>query len=201
MIRPSAPLFAFVVLMILTPFFYAKGVELKVQISEFGRTKDGDPVYRYILTNKRGVEADVISYGAALVSLRVPDRIGKIADVVLGYDSLDGYEQDKAFFGATIGRYGNRIARGQFTLNGALFHLPKNDSPNSLHGGTRGFNKRIWTGVDRSSANAQILELSDTSQDGEEGYTGTLKVKVTYTLPAEANELRIDYSATTDAVA
>jgi aldose 1-epimerase len=198
MIRTSAHLFAFVVLMVFTPFFNAKGVELKVQVSEFGRTKDGDPVYRYILTNKKGVEADVISYGAALVSLRVPDRNGKIADVVLGYDSLDGYEQDKSFFGATIGRYGNRIAGGQFALNGALFHLPKNDGPNSLHGGTRGFNKRIWTGIDRSSANAQILELSYASQDGEEGYPGTLKVKVTYTLPAETNELRIDYSATTD---
>jgi aldose 1-epimerase len=140
----------------------------------------------------------VISYGAALVSLQAPDRNGKSADIVLGYDSLDGYEQDKSFFGATIGRYGNRIAGGQFTLDGTVFHPPKNDGPNSLHGGSRGFNKRVWTGVDRSRADAQVLELTYTSQDGEEGYPGTLKVQVTYTLPAEANELRIDYSATTD---
>jgi aldose 1-epimerase len=184
---------------IFTASLGAKGTGLgKMQVSEFGKTKEREAVYRHVLANKKGVEADVISYGAALVSLKAPDRSGKIADIVLGYANLDGYEQDKSFFGATIGRYGNRIAGGQFTLDGTLFHLPKNDGPNSLHGGTRGFNKRVWTGVDRSSANAQVLELSYTSQDGEEGYPGTLKVKVTYTLPAETNELRIDYSATTD---
>ena len=111
---------------------------------------------------------------------------------------MEGYEQGKSYFGGTIGRYGNRIARGEFTLDETAFHLPKNDGPNSLHGGTVGFNKRIWTGVDRSRADAEVLELSYTSADGEEGYPGTLKVKVTYTLPAEANELRIDYTATTD---
>jgi aldose 1-epimerase len=116
----------------------------------------------------------------------------------LGYDDLAGYEQGKSFLGATIGRYGNRIAGGEFTLDGKVFHLPKNDGPNSLHGGTRGFNKRVWTGVDRSRADAQVLVLSYTSPDGEEGYPGTLQAKVTYTLPVEASELQIDYSATTD---
>ena len=188
----------FVALLILANCFSVKGGERKIQVSDFGKTKNGDTVYRFVLTNTKGVKAVVISYGAALVSLKAPDRNGKSADIVLGYDSLDGYEQDKAFFGATIGRYGNRIAGGQFTLDGTVFHLPKNDGPNSLHGGSRGFNKRIWTGVDRSRADAQVLELTYTSQDGEEGYPGTLKVQVTYTLPAEANELRIDYSATTD---
>jgi len=189
---------AIVALLILANGLNAEVAERKIQVSDFGKTKNGDTVYRFVLANTKGFEAVVISYGAALVSLRAPDRNGKSADIVLGYDSLDGYEQDKAFFGATIGRYGNRIAGGQFTLDGTVFHLPKNDGPNSLHGGSRGFNKRIWSGVDRSRADAQVLELTYTSQDGEEGYPGTLKVQVTYTLPEETNELRIDYSATTD---
>ena len=198
MLRPAAGVFVFLVLLIFTTSLIAKGGERKVQVSEFGKTKDGETIYRFLLTNKKSVEASVISYGATLISLRVPDRNGKIGDVVLGYDGLDGYEQGKSYFGGTIGRYGNRIAGGQFTLDGTVFHLPKNDGPNSLHGGTTGFNKRVWTGVDRSRPDAQVLELSYTSADGEEGYPGTLQVKVTYTLPAETNELRIDYSASTD---
>jgi aldose 1-epimerase len=191
-------LFAFFLLSLFTIPFYATEVEHKVQVSEFGKTSDGVSVSRYVLTNEQGVEAVVISYGATLVSLKVPDRAGKSADVVLGYDTVEGYEQGKSYFGGTIGRYGNRIARGEFTLGGTTFHLPKNDGPNSLHGGTVGFNKRIWTDVDHSRADAQVLELSYASADGEEGYPGTLKVKVTYTLPADTNELRIDYTATTD---
>jgi aldose 1-epimerase len=169
-----------------------------VQISEFGKTKDGITVHRYVLTNKEGVEAVVISYGAALNSLKLPDRDGKVADVVLAYDNVGGYDQDKSYFGATIGRYGNRIVGGQFVLDGTIFTLPKNDGPNTLHGGTIGFNKRIWTAVDRSRADADVLELTYTSPDGEEGFPGTLKATVTYTLPADKNELRIDYSAVTD---
>ncbi|HTQ59014.1 MAG TPA: aldose epimerase family protein [Candidatus Solibacter sp.] len=176
----------------------AAGVGLKVRVSDFGKTSDGTTIHRYTLSNKNGMEALVISYGATLVSLKVPDRTGEEADVVLGYDTLDGYEQGKSFFGGTIGRYGNRIAHGEFTLDGTLYHLPKNDGPNSLHGGTTGLNKRIWEGVDRSTADAQILELRYTCPDGEEGFPGTLKVTVTYTLPTESNELRIDYLATTD---
>jgi aldose 1-epimerase len=183
---------------LLTATFDAKGTDRKVQVSDFGKTADGISVYRYTLTNDRGVEAAVISYGATLVSLKVPDRNGKIADVVLGYDTVDGYEQGASYFGGTIGRYGNRIAGGKFTLDGKVFQLPTNDGLNSLHGGTIGFNKRIWTAVDRSRLDAEVLELSYTSPDGEEGYPGALKVKVTYTLPAESNELRIDYLATTD---
>ncbi|MGC1620142.1 MAG: aldose epimerase family protein [Candidatus Acidiferrum sp.] len=178
--------------------FCAQGAEPKVQVSDFGKTADGASIHRYVLTNSRGVEAVVISYGATLVSLKVPDRNGKIADVVLGYDNLEGYEQGKAYFGGTIGRYGNRIAKGDFSLDGTQFHLPVNDGPNSLHGGTIGFNKRVWTAIDRSRTGAEVLELSYTSPDGEEGYPGTLRVKVTYTLPANSNELRIDYAATTD---
>lgn len=198
MTRLPILLFAFFSFLMFATSLLASGSGPKLQASEFGKTSDGVSVYRYVLTNNNGVEAVVITYGATLVSLKVPDRNGKAADIVLGYDNLDGYEQGKSYFGATIGRYGNRIARGEFTLDGTVFHLPKNDGPNSLHGGTRGFNKRVWTAVDRSRAGAQILELSYTSADGEEGYPGTLKVKVIYTLPAETSELRIDYTATTD---
>jgi len=193
-----AILFALFNFLMWSTAFHATRAERKVQTSAFGRTSAGVSVSRYTLTNNKGAEAVVISYGATLVSLKVPDRTGKSADVVLGYDTVDGYEQGKSYFGGTIGRYGNRIARGEFTLDGAVFHFAKNDEPNSLHGGTVGFNKRIWTGVDRSRADSEVLELSYTSPDGEEGYPGTVKVKVTYTLPAEANELHIDYTATTD---
>jgi aldose 1-epimerase len=196
--RSTAAILTFLSVLIFTNRLIAKGIERKVQISAFGTTKDRVTVYRYVLSNKKGVEAVVISYGAALNSLKIPDRDGKVADVVLAYDDIGGYEQDKAYFGATIGRYGNRIAGGQFVLDGTTFHIPKNDGPNTLHGGTTGFNKRIWVGVDRSRADAEVLELSYTSPDGEEGFPGTLKVTVTYTLPADKNELRIDYSATTD---
>jgi aldose 1-epimerase len=169
-----------------------------VNVSQFGKTKEGAVVHRWVLRNSKGMEAVVIDYGASLASLKVPDRDGKMADVVLGYEDVAGYESDKSYFGASIGRYGNRIAGGQFTLDGRVFHLPQNDGPNSLHGGSPGFNKRLWTGGVRSRTDAQVLELSYTSPDGEEGYPGTLKVKVTYTLPAEKNELHIDYQATTD---
>jgi aldose 1-epimerase len=198
MTRPTSIVFAILSLLVFTTCLIARGTERKVQISEFGKTKDGATVYRYVLANKKGVEAVVISYGAALNSLKIPDRDGKVADVVLAYGDIGGYEQDKAYFGATIGRYGNRIAGGQFVLDGTSFHIPTNDGPNALHGGTIGFNKRIWTAVDRSRADAEVLELKYTSPDGEEGFPGTLTLTVTYTLPADKNELRIDYSATTD---
>jgi aldose 1-epimerase len=198
MIRPTAIVLVLFSLFFATTSVFAKAPQRGIQVSEFGKTKNGATVYRYVLTNDQGLEAVVISYGASLVSLKIPDRDGKLADVVLGYDDLEGYEQDKAYIGATLGRYGNRIAGGEFVLDGTTFHIPKNNGPNSLHGGTIGFNKRVWTGVDRSRAGAQAVELSYTSPDGEQGFPGTLKVTVTYTLQADKNELRIDYSAATD---
>jgi aldose 1-epimerase len=198
MTRPTAIVLVLFSFFIAATSLFAKNPQRKVQISEFGKTKDGATVYRYVLTNDKSLEAVVISYGASLVSLKIPDRDGKVADVVLGYDDLDGYEQDKAYIGATIGRYGNRIAGGEFVLDGTTFHIPKNNGPNTLHGGTIGFNKRVWTGVDRSRADAQVMELSYTSPDGEQGFPGRLTVTVTYTLRTDKNELRIDYSATTD---
>ena len=170
----------------------------KMQEQSFGKTEDGQQINLYTLTNKNGMEAAIINYGATLVSLKVPDRKGKLGDVVLGYDKLEDYEKGASFFGGTIGRYANRIAHGKFTLDGSAYTLPLNDGPNSLHGGVKGFNKRVWTAKDASGASGEALELTYMAKDGEEGYPGNLTVKVVYTLLADRNELRIDYSASTD---
>jgi aldose 1-epimerase len=163
----------------------------------FGKTSDGRPVDLYTLTNKKGMEVAITNFGGIIVSLKAPDRNGKYEDVVLGYDSIDGYLTNKAFFGALIGRYGNRIAHGKFTLNGTAYDLPKNDGDNTLHGGPEGFNKRLWNAKDVSSSKGQALELTYVSADGEEGFPGKLSAKVVYTLN-DQNELTISYSATTD---
>ena len=169
----------------------------RIKKSLFGKTADGTDVYLYTLTNKRGAEVSITTYGARVVTLKVPDRDGKIGDVVLGYDNLDGYLKDTAYFGAVPGRYANRIAHGKFVLDGKTYSLPLNDGPNSLHGGTQGFDKRVWSAKDVSTPAAEALELTYLSRDGEEGYPGNLTAHVTYTL-TENNELRIEYSATTD---
>lgn len=166
----------------------------KMQKQSFGKTEDGQQVDLYILTNKNGMEAAITNYGGTVVSLMVPDRNGKRDDVVLGYDTLDGYATGKAYIGATVGRYANRIAHATFTLDGITYKLAKNDGDNHLHGG---FNKRVWTARDVSSNAGQALELTYLSKDGEEGFPGNLPVKVVYTL-TDKNELKIDYSATTD---
>jgi aldose 1-epimerase len=173
-----------------------------IQKHAFGKSEDGQAVDLYLLRNKSGMEVSITNYGGAVVSLKVPDKAGKFADVVLGYDDLQGYIADKSFFGAIIGRYANRIAHGKFTLNGSSHSLAKNNGENSLHGGNKGFNKRVWTAQvltvnDVSGSGAQALELTYRSQDGEEGYPGNLTAKVVYTL-TEKNELKIEYSATTD---
>jgi aldose 1-epimerase len=166
----------------------------KMQKQSFGKTEDGQPVDLYILTDKNGMEAAITNYGGTVVSLKVADRSGKFEDVVLGYDDLDGYATGKAYIGATVGRYANRIAHATFTLDSSTYTLAKNDGDNHLHGG---FNKRVWTAKDVSSSAGQALELTYLSKDGEEGFPGTLPVKVVYTL-TDQNELRIDYTATTD---
>jgi aldose 1-epimerase len=168
-----------------------------MEIKPFGKTADGTPISLYVLKNSNGVEASVTNYGAIIVSLKVPDKSGKLADVVLGYDDVTGYTRDGFFLGATIGRYGNRIAKGQFTLEGQTYNLPKNDGPNHLHGGPHGFYNRIWQGKDVSTPQAEAVQFEYVSKDGEEGYPGNLKVQVKFTL-TKANELRIDYAATTD---
>jgi aldose 1-epimerase len=163
----------------------------------FGKLSDGREVDLYTLTNKHGMEVAITNFGGIVVRLKVPDRAGKVEDVVLGYDSLDGYLTNKAFFGATIGRYGNRIGHATFTLDGKAHTLPKNDGDNTLHGGPEGFNKRLWTARDVSGSRGPALELTYLSKDGEEGFPGNLSVKVVFTLTS-TDELVIDYSATTD---
>ena len=163
----------------------------------FGKTPDGQPVELYVLTNKGGAEASITNYGGAVVSLKMPDRNGKLADIVLGYDNADGYVNDKSYFGALVGRYGNRIGHAQFVLDGKTYTLAKNDHDNSLHGGIKGFNKALWTAKILPAKDGQSVELSYLSKDGEEGFPGNLKVSVIYTL-TDTNALRIVYTATTD---
>ena len=159
----------------------------------FGKTSDGTPVELYTLENAKGMHAGIMTYGGTLVSLTAPDKSGKLADVVLGLDSVDGYQHQTAFFGALIGRYGNRIGHGTFKLEGKTYTLPKNDGQNTLHGGPEGFDKKVW----KAHASGNTLELTYVSKDGEMGFPGTLTTKVVYTL-TDNNELKIDYTATTD---
>ena len=169
----------------------------KIEKREFGKLTDGTSLDLYTLRNRNGLEVQITNYGGAVVSIRTPDRSGEMTDIVLGYDQPQGYVDDPTFFGALIGRYANRIAKGKFSLKGVEYQLALNNAPNHLHGGVRGFNKAIWQPREVSRADGSALELSYLSKDGEEGYPGNLSVKVTYIL-TNANELRIEYSATTD---
>src|SRR5215469_2577492 len=166
-----------------------------VQQQDFG-TRDGRPVILYTLTNSHGVEVRAMTYGGIIVSLRVPDRKGQLADIVLGHEKMEGYIPNPPYLGAIVGRYANRIANGTFTLDGKTYNLPKNDGPNTLHGGvTRTFDKVVWNGEPLPGKNG--VGFSYLSKDGEEGFPGNLKTTVSYTL-TDSNELIIDYEATTD---
>lgn len=167
-----------------------------VKTEPFGQV-DGQQVELYTLTNRRGVEAKITNYGATVVALKVPDRNGRFDDVLLGYDTLEGYRQSTFYVATVIGRYANRIAKGRFTLNGKEYKLAVNNGENSLHGGLKGFDKVVWKATPLETPGGAALELTYLSKDGEEGYPGNLSVRVVYTL-TERNELRIDYSATTD---
>jgi len=163
----------------------------------FGRTADGKPIDLYKLTGAGGMEVKISTYGATIVSLVVPDRNGKPADVVLGYDALEDYIAGEYYFGCIAGRYANRIAAGRFTLNGTDYRLATNDGDNHLHGGLRGFDKMVWQAREFEDKADIGLKLTYMSPDGEEGYPGNLACTVIYTLSA-INELKIDYQATTD---
>jgi aldose 1-epimerase len=168
---------------------------VKLAVTDFGTMPDGIAVKAYTLKNSNDVEMTVINYGGIIVSLKTPDRNGAFDDIVLGYDSLSGYIKSSPYFGALIGRYGNRIANGKFSLDGVEYKLAQNNDANHLHGGIKGFDKVFWEitpGADSTS-----LLLTYKSADGEEGYPGNLSVEVTYTL-TDNNELKIDYKATTD---
>ncbi len=164
----------------------------------FGKAPDGKPVFAYTLTNAKGASAKVLTWGAVLNRLQMPDREGKLGDVVLGLDSLKPYEGTVPYFGATVGRYANRIAKGRFTLNGKTYKLAVNNGPNSLHGGLKGYDKRVWKAVPRTTPEGPSLTLNLVDPAGTEGYPGTVSVSVTYTL-TNANALRIAYRATTTA--
>ena len=167
-----------------------------VTVDTFGTSPDGEASL-YTLTNANGMEVDITNYGAIITGIRVPDRDGNMADVAHGFPSLEGYLGEDPYFGATIGRYGNRIANARFELNGETYQLPANDGPNSLHGGPNGFHAQFWNATEVDEDGATGVELQRTSPDGEEGYPGNLDVTVRYTL-TDDNELRIQYTATTD---
>jgi len=168
--------------------------------ADYGTTAAGQAVSQYTLANARGVTLKLITYGGIVTTLEVPDRTGKVADIVLGFDSLRDYEAHNGniHFGALIGRYANRIARGRFTLSGKTWALPVNDPPNTLHGGSDSFDAKVWTVTGtRSDGNGASVTLRYVSADGENGFPGTLTTDVTYTLTRD-NLVRIDYRATTD---
>ena len=166
--------------------------------NSFGKTTEGQSVDIYTLRNRRGMEARITNYGGIVVSLTAPDRDGKYADVVLGYNDLDTYLRPPfPYFGAIVGRYGNRIAKGRFTLNGVEYKLAVNNGENHLHGGLKGFDKVVWTARELRTSAGPALALSYLSKDGEEGYPGNLRARVVYTL-TNNNELKIDYTESTD---
>ena len=169
-----------------------------VEMSSFGQLPDGREVELFTLRNNQGAEVSIMTYGATIVSLKMPDKEGIIEDVALGFDSLQGYMGDNPYFGSIVGRYGNRIAGGEFTLDGQSYPLARNNSPNHLHGGVVGFDKVLWEAStpDNSDSPARVA-FSYLSEDGEEGYPGNLSVKVVYTLTHE-NSLVVDYEASTD---
>ncbi|MBC3385811.1 aldose epimerase family protein [Pseudomonas sp. SWRI179] len=164
----------------------------------FGKTDDGTAIEKFVLRNSHGIEATVITYGGILQSLIVPDKNGMTADVVLGFDDVQGYQKNgSVYFGATIGRFGNRLAGGAFELDGKRYQVPQNDKDNSLHGGPQGFDKRVWKAEPSNDKDSVGVTLTYLSADGEMGFPGNLKTDVTYSLN-DKNELRIDYKATTD---
>jgi len=168
----------------------------KITKQSWGALPSGEPIDLYTLRNGKGIEATISNFGGRIVTLKVPDRTGKFEDVVLGYDTLEPYTKPNPFFGTLVGRYANRIANGEFSLNGKKYTLLKNNGPNSLHGGGKGFDKKAWTAA--LTNGDKSLQLSYLSKDGEEGYPGNLSTTVTYSL-GDDNGLHLEYEATTDA--
>ena len=177
----------------------AGGTSMDIQKQLFGQLPDGTPVNIYTLTNRNGLRTRITTYGGTIVSLEVPDRSGRLADIVLGHDSLPGYLDRKTnpYFGTIVGRYANRIAKAAFTLDGVAYDLAKNDGENTLHGGLRGFDAAVWQAEPVKESGAIGLKLSHLSKDGDEGYPGNLSCTVVYLL-TDQDELKISYEATTD---
>ncbi len=163
----------------------------------FDRTPDGQSVDLITLRNQAGIEVRIMTYGATILSLKTPDRAGALDDISLGFDTFAPYVDKSPYFGTVVGRYGNRIAKGKFTLDGQTYTLATNNAPNHLHGGAKGFDKKVWKADTFQNASGVGVKLTYTSADGEEGYPGTLTAEVTYTLN-DKNQLIVDYHATTD---
>lgn len=170
---------------------------LSIEKSDFGITTAGENVAKYTLENKNGIQVAIITYGGRIVSLRTSDKNGNMENVVLGFNDLSQYEKENPYFGALIGRYGNRIANGKFSLDGTEYSLAKNNGPNNLHGGEEGFDSKVWESATEESADWVKLKLTYTSTDMEEGFPGNLKTTVTYTLHKD-NSIDVLYEATTD---
>jgi len=186
-----------VVLMVVSCQSNKKGSAM-VEKASFGKTDKGEEVSIYTLTNESGAKAKITNYGATVVSLLMPDRTGKLEDVVLGYDNVQDYEKGTSYFGAIVGRYGNRIGKGKFTLDGKEYKLATNNGENHLHGGVVGYNKVVWQVIKSEAADGgAFITLKYISKDGEEGYPGTVDFTVTYKLTKD-NELAIDYAAAAD---
>ncbi|MHC4570623.1 MAG: aldose epimerase family protein, partial [Planctomycetota bacterium] len=170
---------------------------MSIKKQAFGKTGDGKDVDLYTLTNANGLKTEIMTYGGIVRILEVPDRDGNLGDIVLGYDSLDEYIENNPYFGALVGRCGNRIAKGKFTLDGVEYTLATNNGPNHLHGGVKGFDKVVWDAEPMEDETSVGLKLTYLSKDGEEGYPGNLKCTVIYTLTND-NELKVSYEAETD---
>jgi aldose 1-epimerase len=171
--------------------------KLGVDVAPYGKMPDGAAVSLYTLTNGKGMRVKLTSYGAITVSVEVPDKAGKLTDVTVGYDTLDGWLKSTSYFGATVGRYANRIAKGKFTLDGQTYTLATNNGENALHGGIKGFDKVVWNAAPVKAADSVGVKFTYLSKDGEEGYPGNLSVTVVYTLN-DKNEFKAEFSATTD---
>src|SRR5215475_3484153 len=193
--RPAAQMgaIAFTVALMATVTAHAGNIEKR----DFGKLPDGTPVFEYTLTNAQNMSVGVLNYGGIITSIKVPDRDGKIDNVVLGFRNIDDYASKNPYFGVITGRYANRIADAKFTLDGKEYKLAANNGPNSLHGGLKGFDKHIWQGKSLATPEGPALELSYISKDGEEGFPGNLSVTTVYTL-TDDNGLKIEYTATTD---
>jgi aldose 1-epimerase len=175
----------------------AKKESLRMEKNTYGKATDGTPVDEYVLSNGKGMTVKVITYGGIITDISVPDQRGKVTNITLGFDSLEGYLHKHPYFGAIVGRVANRIAKGKFTLDGKEYTLARNNGPNHLHGGDKGFDKVVWKAVPVKAEGEVGVKLSHVSPDGDEGYPGKLNATVTYSITS-ANELRLDYEATTD---
>ncbi len=190
-------LMSFVIVCLVCFVWQCSSVKPRVSQEEFGTLEDGTSVHLFTLTNEDGIQVKITNYGGIITHLMVPDESGELGDVVLGYNNLEGYVNASPYFGAIVGRYGNRIANGEFELDGQTFTLAKNNGPNHLHGGIKGFDKVVWDAEAFTTQDSAVLQLSYLSKDMEEGYPGNLDVQVVYALSND-NSLSIDYTATTD---